>query len=226
VGLGIARESRVLSQSGAIQTKELRVRMMNGVKIRILRNSNMAIDSNRCARLSGEGSKWMRCNSVSCLGWRLCLPLAGAPATRAGLRATGGGKNTRLMRARPVASSEDQANGEGPVVADSGAVLSIGEDAAAFDLGSQKAKSWALFFGLLTSVLGGIYALWIDPSIGIGSKFIEVFENTASSSEVTMLEILFVFAVVHSGLAFLRPYGGLTFYKRMHTNLSYIFKSC
>ena len=174
--------------------------MMNGIKLQVLKNSTTAIDSNKWAGSSGERTKWTRCNFVPCQGRRLCT-LSG----RTGLR---GGKMAGLTRAQPVTSPEDQDNDEDPVASGSGVVLSIGEDAAAFDLGSQKAKSWVLFFGLLTSVLGGIYALWIDPSIGIGSKFIESFENAASSSEVAMLEILFVFAVVHSGLAFLRPYGG------------------
>lgn len=176
---------------------------MNRVKIQVLKNSTIAIHSNRWAGLSGELTKWTRCNCGPGTRRRLCSIPAGL-----GLRVTGRGrKNARLTRAQPGASTEDQENDTGPVVVDSGAVLSIGEDAAAFDLGSQKTKSWVLFFGLLTGVLGGIYAVWIDPSIGVGSKFIEVFENTASSSEVAMLEILFAFAVVHSGLAFLRPYG-------------------
>lgn len=173
--------------------------MMNGIKLQVLNNSTEAIESNKWAGSSGEFTKRRRCNYVPYQGRRLCL-LSG----RLGPRVTGGaGKIVRLTRAQP----EDQENDESPVAPGSGVVLSIGEDAAAFDLGSQKAKSWVLFFVLLTSVLGGIYALWIDPSIGIGSKFIELFENAASSSELAMLEILFVFAVVHSGLAFLRPYG-------------------
>lgn len=33
----------------------------------------------------------------------------------------------------------------------------VGEDAAAFDVSSQKSSSWTLFFGLLTGVLGALY---------------------------------------------------------------------
>ena len=83
----------------------------------------------------------------------------------------------------------------------------VGEDAAAFDLSAQSAASWGLFFGLLTGVLALLYAIWIDPSQGLGKDFIGALEVVAGSSEATMLLILVVFAVAHSGLAYLRPYG-------------------
>ncbi|KAI8107388.1 hypothetical protein M9435_002419 [Picochlorum sp. BPE23] len=85
--------------------------------------------------------------------------------------------------------------------------LEFGEDAAAFELSEQNVTSWALFFTLLTGVLGLIYVLWIDPSYGVGSSFTGLIESLAPTSEIAILEILFVFAVVHSGLAYLRPYG-------------------
>lgn len=103
-----------------------------------------------------------------------------------------------------VTSSEKENN----AVADgSGAALVVGEDAAKFVLANQEVSSWALFFGLLSGVLGLIYVLWIDPNIGVGSHFSESLETLAPNSEVAMLEILLVFAVAHSGLAYLRPYG-------------------
>jgi len=35
----------------------------------------------------------------------------------------------------------------------------VGEDAAAFDVSQQSTKSWALFTGLLTGVLGLLYVV-------------------------------------------------------------------
>ena len=111
----------------------------------------------------------------------------------------------------------------------------VGEDAAAFDASNQSLKAWSLFFGLLTFVLGLLYVVrfrldanepwgfsgetyrrklvlglqvWIQPGTGLGDDFVaqvEAFSN--GSPEVAMLLILGVFAVVHSGLAGLRPYG-------------------
>ena len=85
--------------------------------------------------------------------------------------------------------------------------LEFGEDAAYFSLDAQKTSSWAWFFALLTGVLGLLYVVWIDPSNGLGSTFTGAISAVAPNSEVAILEILFVFAVVHSGLAYLRPYG-------------------
>ena len=85
--------------------------------------------------------------------------------------------------------------------------LEFGEDAAYFSLDAQKTSAWAWFFGLLTGVMGLLYVVWIDPSHGLGSSFTGAINAIAPNSEVAILEILFVFAVVHSGLAYLRPYG-------------------
>jgi hypothetical protein len=43
------------------------------------------------------------------------------------------------------------------------AIGPIGEDAAAFDVSKQSLNSWALFFGLLTGVLGMIYLVSVMP---------------------------------------------------------------
>lgn len=83
----------------------------------------------------------------------------------------------------------------------------FGEDAAAFDLNRQSLKSWGIFFGLLSGVLGLLYAVWIAPGLGVGEDFVAALQDATSSSEATMLAILFIFAVVHSGLAYLRPFG-------------------
>jgi hypothetical protein len=45
------------------------------------------------------------------------------------------------------------------------------------------------------------------PGLGIGDDFVSAVGSISSDSSVVMLAILLVFAVAHSGLAFLRPYG-------------------
>lgn len=87
------------------------------------------------------------------------------------------------------------------------ASLRLGEDSAAFDLSQQSVQSWTLFFGLLAGVSALVYFAWVAPGVGVGGDFVAAIEGAASSSEATMVGILLVFAVVHSGMAFLRPYG-------------------
>lgn len=49
--------------------------------------------------------------------------------------------------------------------------------------------------------------VWIAPSTGVASAFLEQLEKISSDSTALMLAIFAVFALVHSGLAYLRPYG-------------------
>ena len=49
--------------------------------------------------------------------------------------------------------------------------------------------------------------LWIAPSTGVATAFLEQLEKISSDSTALMLAIFAVFALVHSGLAYLRPYG-------------------
>ena len=83
----------------------------------------------------------------------------------------------------------------------------FGEDSAVFDVSAQRLSDWAVFFALLTVVLGGLYVAWIAPGVGIGTGFVDSIESLAHSSEATMLAILFIFAIAHSGLAYARPFG-------------------
>ncbi|PNW69789.1 hypothetical protein CHLRE_19g750247v5 [Chlamydomonas reinhardtii] len=83
----------------------------------------------------------------------------------------------------------------------------VGEDSAAFDLAKQSPKSWALFVVLLSTVLGALYVVWIQPGTGLADDFLGALESLAGSSEATMALILLVFAIAHSGLAGLRPKG-------------------
>jgi len=51
--------------------------------------------------------------------------------------------------------------------------------------------------------------VWIAPGLGLGDDFIAALSSVSEDSSVVMLAILLVFAIAHSGLAFLRPYGAL-----------------
>ncbi|GMH33703.1 hypothetical protein BSKO_01537 [Bryopsis sp. KO-2023] len=83
----------------------------------------------------------------------------------------------------------------------------VGEDAAYFDLQEQKLISWSIFSALLAGALGVLYLVWISPSTGYGDEFVELLSGVTKRSDVTMCAILFIFAIAHSGLAGLRPYG-------------------
>mgnify|MGYP001810717843 CR=1 FL=1 len=52
-----------------------------------------------------------------------------------------------------------------------------------------------------------LWQVWIAPGLGLGDSFIAGLSSLSGDSSVVMLEILLVFAIAHSGLAFLRPYG-------------------
>lgn len=83
----------------------------------------------------------------------------------------------------------------------------IGEDAAAFDWGRQSLKSWAIFGVLLTGVLGALYVVWIRPGSGVGGEYLHAVEAlTGGAPELTIMALLGIFGVAHSGLAGVRPY--------------------
>ncbi|CAM9661079.1 unnamed protein product, partial [Phaeothamnion confervicola] len=84
----------------------------------------------------------------------------------------------------------------------------IGEDAAVFDFASQSLKSWAFFTAVLGTVLAALYVLWIDPTTGFGDDFVRALESVSGGdSQVTIVLLMGIFAVCHSGLASLRPLG-------------------
>ncbi|GIL43940.1 hypothetical protein Vafri_1525 [Volvox africanus] len=93
-----------------------------------------------------------------------------------------------------------------PVVAETQQKM-IGEDAAVFDIEKQNIKSWALFTVLLSTVLGALYLVWIQPGVGLADDYLAAIQSIAGSSEITITLILLFFAIAHSGLAGLRPYG-------------------
>lgn len=89
----------------------------------------------------------------------------------------------------------------------SGESLLVGEDSAKFELGDQKVSSWVYFAAILGAVLFALDALWIDPSTGYGTAFVNAVSGISQSKEVTMLILIFIFAAVHSGMAILRDVG-------------------
>jgi len=84
----------------------------------------------------------------------------------------------------------------------------VGEDAAAFDWSKQSLKSWGIFGVLLTVVIGALYAIWVRPGGGLAEDYLSAIEAfTNNNTEATIIAILGIFAVAHSGLAGLRPKG-------------------
>ena len=49
--------------------------------------------------------------------------------------------------------------------------------------------------------------VWIAPGFGIAEDFLQQLKSLSSDSHIVMVAIFAVFAVVHSGLAYLRPWG-------------------
>jgi hypothetical protein len=51
--------------------------------------------------------------------------------------------------------------------------------------------------------------VWIQPNGGLATDYLHLIESfTNDNPEATILAILGIFALFHSGLAGLRPYGG------------------
>lgn len=51
------------------------------------------------------------------------------------------------------------------------------------------------------------FQVWVAPGGGLAEPFTRNIESLAHNSHLSMLAIFGVFALVHSGGAFLRPYG-------------------
>ncbi|XP_039050033.1 15-cis-zeta-carotene isomerase, chloroplastic-like isoform X2 [Hibiscus syriacus] len=83
----------------------------------------------------------------------------------------------------------------------------VGEDSAAFDLGTQSIVSWIYFTLVLGIVLFILDVVWIDNSTGYGKAFIDAVSTLSDSHEVVMLALILIFATVHSGLASFRDTG-------------------
>ncbi|XWS23582.1 hypothetical protein CRYUN_Cryun28dG0027300 [Craigia yunnanensis] len=60
----------------------------------------------------------------------------------------------------------------------------LGEDSAAFDLGTQNIVSWVYFTVILGVVLYVLDVVWIDNSTGFGKVFIDAVSSLSDSHEV------------------------------------------
>ncbi|KAK1274241.1 hypothetical protein QJS04_geneDACA010826 [Acorus gramineus] len=108
----------------------------------------------------------------------------------------------RLLRLFPRASIEEAETDAGETTEPGGCL--VGEDSAAFELGEQSIKSWVYFGAILGAVLFALDIVWIDPSTGFGTAFVEAIGGFSDSPEVMVLVLILIFATVHSGLASLR----------------------
>ncbi|MBA0710751.1 hypothetical protein Golax_010019 [Gossypium laxum] len=92
----------------------------------------------------------------------------------------------------------------------------VGEDSAAFDLGTQNIVSWVYFTIILGVVLFVLDVIWIDNSTGFGKAFIDAVSTLSDSHEIVMLALILIFATVHSGLASFRDMGEKLLGKRAY----------
>jgi len=83
----------------------------------------------------------------------------------------------------------------------------VGEEAARFVLAEQKLSSWVAFSAVLAVVMAILYAVWIQPGFGLADDYVAWLKSFSSDPEVVIVEILLIFALFHSGLAGLRPWG-------------------
>jgi hypothetical protein len=85
----------------------------------------------------------------------------------------------------------------------------IGEDSAKFDLKEQDPIQWIQFTTAVSGVLGFLFYIWIyDNGLHWGDGFKYWMEELAhGDTTLTITYMLLFFAVAHSGLASLRPYG-------------------
>lgn len=141
-------------------------------------------------------------------------------ATRASsLRGTAHGLTKRgsvfVARAAPT---NEQKGGDSPMSTSSSSSSStsspssslqlVGEDAAFFDLSAQSLTRWLFFGAELTVVMAILWFVWLSPETGLARSWVRFFEERANGDSTTAMVLqLSAFAVLHSGLAFLRPWG-------------------
>ena len=85
----------------------------------------------------------------------------------------------------------------------------VGDDSASFSLAEQKTGDWIKFTAATGTVLAASSYVWFLPSGPLlGDGFLNTIQDMigTTSPDITMLSMLTIFAVAHSGLAGLRPY--------------------
>ena len=82
-----------------------------------------------------------------------------------------------------------------------------GEDAAQFSLKEQSADSWKTFFVAVTGVMSFVFYTWVyTGGPQLGTQYRDLMEGLAGGdSTLAITFMLGFFAIVHSGLASLRP---------------------
>ena len=83
-----------------------------------------------------------------------------------------------------------------------------GEDSGAFDLADQSLSSWTKFTAATSAVLGSIFYVWLyEYGPHWGDQFKDLCENISGGDTTGAIVVMLgIFAVIHSGLASLRPY--------------------
>ena len=87
----------------------------------------------------------------------------------------------------------------------------VGDDAAYFDLSQQTVDRWLKFTVATTTVLVTLSYVWFLPfGLHGGDVFLNTIQSnplwTTTDPTITMTLMLFVFAIIHSGMAGLRTY--------------------
>eukprot|EP00668_Euglena_longa_P035562 GGOE01045689.1.p1 GENE.GGOE01045689.1~~GGOE01045689.1.p1 ORF type:complete len:305 (-),score=101.28 GGOE01045689.1:250-1164(-) len=86
--------------------------------------------------------------------------------------------------------------------------IHLGEDIAGCGTQPRKLPEWVRFGAAVAAVLVDLLAIWIYPPTALVDKFVKSLESlTGGNTQVTMLLILFIFAVAHSTLVGLRAKG-------------------
>ena len=123
-------------------------------------------------------------------------------------------KNARVARAAPNDNggvgedSTPTSTSSSSSPTSSSSLQLVGEDAALFDLASQSLPRWLFFGAELTVVMVILWFAWLSPDTGLARSWVGFFEDAAGGdSTAAMVLQLSAFAVLHSGLAFLRPWG-------------------
>jgi hypothetical protein len=84
----------------------------------------------------------------------------------------------------------------------------VGEDSAAFSLAEQSGESWRTFFVAVGGVMSLVFYTWVyngGPEWGLAYR--DLMESLAGGdTTLAITYMLAFFAVVHSGLASIRPY--------------------